>query len=360
METSNYYDLNSLNQYRDQAKGSQRETLKAAVKEFEAYFLNLMLKNMRSANEVLGGEHALTSNDVSFYNEMHDQQLALQLSRSSQFGIGDMLFQQLARALPNDSDSKNDKLDTVNLAKSTSSEVAPSRETLSIRETPSGETPSSNSQDRHSILRSRTNTNINFGPSLINNAGDNKKVNVETSTLEQTNTQNTHSNQLNQHQSSEHSTKKNFIEQVKPYAIEAAKKIGVHPGVLIAQAALETGWGRFFSKTNSGEQSNNLFGIKATGSWQGDSVSAMTIEFNDGIPQQVKQNFRAYDNIGESFNDYVELISENPRYQSAIENKDDPEAYLRNIQNGGYATDPDYAKKIHHIFLRESLNQIVD
>ncbi|NVJ49479.1 MAG: flagellar assembly peptidoglycan hydrolase FlgJ [Gammaproteobacteria bacterium] len=344
METksANYFDLDSLNQYRDSAKTDQRETLRAAVKEFEAYFLNLMLKNMRSANEVLGGEHALTSNDVSFYNEMHDQQLALELSRSSKFGIGDILFRQLAQSLPQDAAEKADKI----------SEPAslPQRSVNSSKS--SAATPvNDNNASQFAPFASQINLNVNFGPAATVDSlrRASPEINQTTNTApSQTEAK------LNR------SNKQAFIESIKPYAIQAAEKIGVHPGVLIAQAALETGWGKFMSRTEAGNESNNLFGIKATSSWQGDSVRSSTIEFENGIPQKVMQKFRSYTNLEQSFADYVDLITGNPRYQEAVNQSHDPKSYLNHIQQGGYATDPQYADKIHGIFIRESLFQLTD
>ncbi len=325
---SSFHDLSSLNQLREHKGSSEREALKAATKEFEAYFLNLMLKNMRSANEVISSEeNPLTSNDVSFYNEMHDQQMAVNLSRSSNFGIGEILYRQLSEHLPKDNDENTPQF-TVNNSE-------PVRLTPQFEQKTKVDSINTNAEVKPAIQTTVTNS-----PSQAVTASLKDEVQPEKVPVFQ--------------------GKQDFIDSVKPYAVKAAQSLGVHPGVLIAQAALETGWGKYFGQDSHGRPSFNLFGIKSDTRWSGDSVSTTTIEFNQGLPEKVRQNFRAYDSIKESFNDYVEFVQENPRYQKALENTADPKQYLENLHQGGYATDPNYADKIHSIFIRESLHQIAD
>ena len=147
-----------------------------------------------------------------------------------------------------------------------------------------------------------------------------------------------------------------FVESVMPYASEAAEKLGVDPKVLISQAALETGWGKHVIRDSQGNSSHNLFNIKADSRWQGDGVSVKTLEYRNGLPKPEVASFRRYESYGQSFADYVEFIQGNPRYRQALEKADDPEAYVRELQNAGYATDPFYAEKITSIFSSDSLN----
>ena len=131
-----------------------------------------------------------------------------------------------------------------------------------------------------------------------------------------------------------------------PMAEAAAKRIGIDPKYLVAQAALETGWGKSVMRAEDGSSSHNLFGIKATGSWQGEQARAITSEFRDG--QFVKETaaFRSYDSYQDSFHDLVTLLQSNARYQGALDAADNPEQFARELQKAGYATDPGYAKKI--------------
>lgn len=140
-----------------------------------------------------------------------------------------------------------------------------------------------------------------------------------------------------------------FIRDVWPYAERAASALGVDTEVLLAQSALETGWGRHVPLKADGSSSHNLFGIKADQRWQGERVEIVTREFRHGVMQQEKAEFRAYDSLAESMQDYVEFIRGNPRYQKALQHGYDAEAYARELQQAGYATDPDYARKIDRV-----------
>jgi len=133
-----------------------------------------------------------------------------------------------------------------------------------------------------------------------------------------------------------------FISELLPHANEAARELGVDPRALIAQAALETGWGR----SQPGGDSHNLFGIKAGANWNGASVQANTQEFDSGVASRVDASFRAYGSPRESVEDYVRLIRDNPRYASAMNTGSDVQAFANALQRGGYATDPDYARKL--------------
>jgi flagellar protein FlgJ len=132
-----------------------------------------------------------------------------------------------------------------------------------------------------------------------------------------------------------------FISSLMPHAEAAARELGVDPRNLIAQAALETGWGR----SQPGD-SHNLFGIKAGGSWDGASVQANTEEFAGRESRRVDADFRAYGSQRESVQDYVRLIRDNPRYAGALNTGGDTHAFANALQRGGYATDPDYARKL--------------
>jgi len=149
-----------------------------------------------------------------------------------------------------------------------------------------------------------------------------------------------------------------FVQQVLPLAEKAAKALGVDPRVLVAQAALETGWGKSIIRDGDGQSSNNLFNIKADGRWNGDSVSVGTIEYRNGLPQPEKASFRAYASLEESLQDYVSFLQDNPRYEKALEQAGNPVAYLQALQRAGYATDPNYADKIDSIFRGNTLAEL--
>lgn len=144
-------------------------------------------------------------------------------------------------------------------------------------------------------------------------------------------------------------SKADFVRKFLPHAEAAARELGVDPQALLAQAALETGWGKSVPCKANGECSFNLFGIKATGRWNGESLSVPTIEFEEGIAVRKAERFRAYSSAADSFQDYASLIRNNPRYESALGTGSDVASFASALQQGGYATDPSYADKIVRI-----------
>lgn len=140
-----------------------------------------------------------------------------------------------------------------------------------------------------------------------------------------------------------------FVEQLMPLARVAAHRLGVDPQALIAQSALETGWGERISRHSDGSSSHNLFGIKADSRWSGERVSVNTLEYRDGIARQERASFRAYGSFEESFTDYVQFLENNPRYADALNATHDSNEFLQRLQDAGYATDPEYASKIHGV-----------
>jgi flagellar protein FlgJ len=141
-------------------------------------------------------------------------------------------------------------------------------------------------------------------------------------------------------------SKEDFVRMMMPHAERAASALGVDPSALVAQAALETGWGRAVPSQASGSSSFNLFGIKAGSSWNGATAHVPTLEFEDGVPVRKVERFRAYDSPADSFNDYARLIGGNPRYENARGVGGDVATFASALQEGGYATDPNYAQKI--------------
>jgi peptidoglycan hydrolase FlgJ len=140
-------------------------------------------------------------------------------------------------------------------------------------------------------------------------------------------------------------TKQKFIEKMLPQAEAAGRELGVDPRAIIAQAALETGWGTSQPADGTGN-SHNLFGIKAGASWKGASVASATTEFDGGVAGTEVARFRAYGSAEASVNDYVSLLRDNPRYSAALNTGGDIHAFAAALQRGGYATDPDYANKL--------------
>lgn len=136
-----------------------------------------------------------------------------------------------------------------------------------------------------------------------------------------------------------------FVRELWPHAQRAAAELGVSPRALLAQAALETGWGRHMPRRADGSPAHNVFGIKAGRRWQGETLARATTEHVDGRKVREVARFRAYASPAESFADYVALLRDSPRYRSAL-GQQDPKAFATALQRAGYATDPDYAAKL--------------
>jgi flagellar protein FlgJ len=152
-------------------------------------------------------------------------------------------------------------------------------------------------------------------------------------------------------------SREEFIRNNWPHAQKAAREIGVDPHALLAQAALETGWGKSVPSTMAGDCSFNLFGIKAGSQWSGATVSVPTLEFEAGIAVRKVERFRSYESAADSFADYAKLIGNNPRYENARGSGSDIASFAAALQEGGYATDPQYARKV--IAVAEQLRSLV-
>jgi len=137
-----------------------------------------------------------------------------------------------------------------------------------------------------------------------------------------------------------------FVQKLLPHAGAASASSGIPASFMMGQAALETGWGRNEIRGADGQNSHNLFGIKAGGSWKGRTVDIVTTEYVNGKPQKQVDTFRAYDSYADAFRDYANLLRGNARYQNAIAQGQDAAGFAQGLQQAGYATDPGYAQKL--------------
>ena len=153
-----------------------------------------------------------------------------------------------------------------------------------------------------------------------------------------------------------------FVHHLWPQAQEAAQALGLPAEALLAQAALETGWGRGMIRSDNGGISHNLFNIKADHRWDGGRVAVSTLEYEQGVAVRRRDYFRAYDSFADSFRDYVDFVKSSPRYQQAQAATADPETYFQELQQAGYATDPAYAEKVVRVMkgpeMRVALQQL--
>ena len=258
-----YVDFSRFAALRAHAHDDQAAALAEIGDEFEALFIDLMLKSARDA-EMDGG--LFDSSELNTYREMFDQQIAITMARNHDLGIAEIMQRQFRDF------------------------VAPA-----AHEDTAGQ--------------------------LLFRAGPAQQ----------------HDGKVD---------KSDFITKLSPHAAHAARRLGVSRRALIAQAALETGWGQHVIRYPDGRSTHNFFGIKAGPQWSGDVVRVPTTEYIDGRAVTVNAAFRAYESTADAFGDYVAFMQGNPRYADVIATGLNTAAFAEQLARAGYATDPRYAEKI--------------
>lgn len=303
-----YTDFGGLAQLKGQARQNSPEALKKVSRQFESLFMQMTMKSMRQATIK---SDLMNSSQADTYREMYDQQLALELGKRSRLGLADMIEKQMGGGKGGAAPAEGKNLNTYR------QEAGLPMQTLDSR-------------------------------SGIGEAGADGKlqsVRRQVSRLADMTAAATPSGKRGAFASPEE-----FVQQLWPHAKAAGEELGVDPKMLLAQAALESGWGKSVMRTADGGQSHNLFGIKADRAWVGRSVAARTLEVEDGVAVRKNAAFRAYDNYADSFRDYVAFLRNNPRYEKALAHGDRPERFIAGLQKAGYATDPNYARKVLSIY----------
>ncbi|MBV4508120.1 flagellar assembly peptidoglycan hydrolase FlgJ [Pseudomonas sp. BW13M1] len=363
-----YTDLNRLGSLKRGDRDSEGNIRKVA-QEFESLFISEMLKASRKASDVMADEDSpMNSDTVKQYRDMYDQQMAVSMSREGGgIGLQDVLVRQLSKnkaARPNTSPFPRIEGQAPALWASKVAEPAHMVESAATR----NDVAALNA--RRLALPGKLTDRLLSGivPSAGNAAanatalpgrGDIPPGGVAVGDWEPARSFAAPGGNLQilgravaqppLAPKKAFADSDAFVATMLPMAEQAAKRIGIDPRYLVAQAALETGWGKSVMRNPDGSSSHNLFGIKATGSWQGGEARAITSEFRNG--QFVKETaaFRSYDSYQDSFHDLVSLLQNNSRYQDAVRAADKPEQFVRELQKAGYATDPNYASKISQI-----------
>lgn len=318
IDTSFIYDLSQLNSLRQDAASSEHsdDALRAAAEQFEALFTQMLFKSMRQANEAF--ESGLIDDRTSkFYQQMSDEQLSSSLSREGSLGLADLIYQQAKG--PQNSEPT----------------------TLPVLPVRGGALPTANVALPAALVEKNTNL---FTPlSMADN-----RLTPNPNTLEDNDALPPREIPSKQ---PEFTSPDEFVSRLMPFAKKAARALGIDPAILIAQAALETGWGKKVIRNSNGS-SHNLFNIKADPQWQGPKVAVQTLEFHQDIPVQETASFRAYPAFEDSFDDYVHFLNQNPRYETALTQSTTPEVFIRELHDAGYATDPKYSQKVMSVFSR--------
>lgn len=291
-----YTDVQGLEKLRAQYKSNPNGVKKEVAQQFEALFVQMLMRSMREANESFSSG-LFSSSDMSIYQDMFDKQLSLSFSQQG-LGIAKMIEENIDHQQGVLPDAKP--------------------------------TPTVMTADHSIIPRTTVESSHPAAQPVV----------AQTKT--------------------EHfATPKEFIHKLTGFAKQAAQMIGVHPAVLLAQAALETDWGKKIIAHNKGGTSYNLFNIKSDPNWRKDTSTTATLEQKNGVIVKQHASFKNYDSFHESFMDYVNLISKNPRYQKAMASANEPKAYAQALQEAGYATDSNYANKIMNIMKSQPFHALL-
>jgi len=321
--SSAYTDLNALSQLKQKARTDKDAALPEVARQFEAVMIAMLIKNMRQASI---GDAYFDSSAMDNYKSMYDQQLSMELSKGKGIGLADSIVRQLQQR------PSSDNADDQTLAGEL---TLPSRRRFDL--------PSPSSQALP-LLQTFTPAGLSQGVDLTQQGTSDSDTQATVSGTTQHNLA-----------APDISTPEKFVNNLWDMAEKSAKELGVKPEVLLAQAALETGWGKHMIKDAS-KNSHNLFNIKADSRWDGDKIEKVSLEYENNIAVNRHSYFRAYDNLQQSFDDYVNFIQSNPRYKKALEKPEDSAQYLHLIHQAGYATDPQYADKILQVMSKINRN----
>ena len=282
------FDLQSLNGLKRELTDSPEKGLRQVTQQLEATFVQMMLKSMRDA---LPQDGLFSSDQTRMLTSMYDQQIAQDLSQKG-LGFGEMMYNQLKM-------------------QGNTSPLEQPMKPFSMEDRLIDSLPN---QAMAQIVR-------RFAP--LGDAISSPMQKVKSLSL----------------------NSQNFISQLIEPAKAASQKSGISHLLVLAQAALESGWGRREILTAEGKSSHNLFGIKAGKNWQGPTTNIMTTEVINGKSIKMRDDFRVYGSYEEAIADYINLLTENPRYRD-VKHAQSPEVAARRLHQAGYATDPNYSDKL--------------
>jgi flagellar protein FlgJ len=293
-------DTQGMGELRRAAQHNSPEALRETAKQFEALFMNMVMKSMRAATPQDG---VFDSEQSRMYTAMLDQQISQNLAKRG-VGLADVLVRQLSNTVTPQSitplEQPGNASSGLDIAEHIAARMTDSRKTAK-------ETQSADS-----------------GLAAISSDGMG-------------------------HRSSRPAHVREFQERLLSHAEEASRTTGIPAKFMLGQAALESGWGKREIVAADGTRSHNLFGIKATSGWKGKTVETVTTEYINGMPQRRVEKFRAYDSYADAFRDYARMLSRNPRYEQVIANAQDATGFAQGLQRAGYATDPQYAAKLSRL-----------
>ena len=325
------------------------ETLRAATQQFEAMFLQMVLKAMRDAtpqNGLFDSEHTRT------YQSLLDQQLTLQMAGSRNNGMSEALFRQLGGLASQGAGPEGAQAPALNTLLSDvpwhSVAAVPARSAAALPGVPSEaaaeDDPIGAFIARLEAARNRSAEPVPAEPArMAAEASGAPLVPLATPLTSSAPA------------GSPAARREAFVREIWPHAQTASRATGIPARFIVAQAALETGWGEKILQHADGRSSYNVFNIKTGSSWQGDAVSRTVSEYANGVQYAEPSRFRSYASYAEAFQDYARLLSDSPRYAGVL-GQTEATGFARSLQQAGYATDPRYADKLAGVIAGRSLN----
>ena len=329
-------DTRGLNKLRELGNGSDQQKAQAlymAAQQFEAMLMQYWVDGMRATNDELNPDSPLRSKYSGFFDDMLAQQQvgAMVNGNATSAGVVNknsisyMITKQFAGSLGDEG-----KRLLAHLEGRPYDEGAASSLTGGMYEL------DEDSPEYYQLSEKDRFVSSGFSPAQLYR--DSKNANTSVSRLSEL-----YGSLPSPSEMRNFSSPEDFVSKMMPYAVKAVEGVPMNPLVLVAQAALETGWGKHIPA------GNNYYGIKAGSSWQGPTEDLNSPEFENGRMVTRNSRFRAYPSVLESMQDYVSLITGNERYAKAAASSYDPDRYFEEIQKAGYATDPQYAAKLKNI-----------
>ena len=303
---------------RDGGGEAQGKALRQAAGQFEAVFMNMLLKSMR---ESLPKEGVLDSESTRSFTGMYDMQIAQKLADKG-VGLADMIVRQVE-------------------ARSGPQPVAAGRSPGTSSGAPEGVLPAAGQgAGRNTVIS--TVDKLKALTTEAQRAGRAMSAGAASASASSTEIRGSA-------KGAAAGAPQEFVQRMWESAKSAEQSTGMPAQFILGQAALESGWGRREIRHADGGSSHNLFGIKAGAGWGGPTVKAVTTEFVNGVARKSTETFRAYASYADSFADYARLINNNPRYAAARNAGADASVFARSLQTAGYATDPLYAAKLTRV-----------
>ncbi|MFI4918046.1 MAG: flagellar assembly peptidoglycan hydrolase FlgJ [Legionellales bacterium] len=298
LPVGNYTDFKGLNALRHQVNTDPNAAKKEVAEQFESLLVQMLMKSMRDATQALSSDSSLNEQEA-LYTDLFDKQLSLVVSHSGT-GLAKVIEASLNKAQPVPVEPIVPRAEPLLRAETT--KVIP-------EQTMAAATAIAPTEKKEPAAR-------------FNSTND-------------------------------------FVKTLWSSAKTAASILGTDPKLLLAQAALETNWGKSILSMGTGQSTHNLFNIKADSSWNSASVQVDALEQADGIMVKNKSKFRSYDSFNDSFTDYVHFLKNNSRYDEALKHASDPHQFAQQLQKASYATDEKYSEKIMQIYSGKRLNDLI-